>query len=77
MTILQVSGLTIRRNTERQVTVAKGMNRWVSTDPEKTFSGIGEIQAGRWIFGETPPFRHRQAGRWIVNQRVVWRASLA
>jgi UDP-N-acetylglucosamine 2-epimerase (non-hydrolysing) len=53
-TILQVPCLTLRDNTERPVTIERGSNRLVGTDPEKVLRIARETLAGPATAGQTP-----------------------
>jgi UDP-N-acetylglucosamine 2-epimerase (non-hydrolysing) len=54
-TVLSVPCLTIRWNTERPVTLTKGTNRLVGTDPKKIEKSVEEILGGKWRRGSRPP----------------------
>jgi UDP-N-acetylglucosamine 2-epimerase (non-hydrolysing) len=45
--IVRTQCVTLRRNTERQVTVEVGSNRLVAADQEAVSSGLAEALAGR------------------------------
>jgi UDP-N-acetylglucosamine 2-epimerase (non-hydrolysing) len=53
-TILQVPCLTLRDNTERPVTIERGSNRLVGTDPEKVLRIARETLAAPAGAGQTP-----------------------
>ena len=65
-TALGVPCLTLRRNTERPVTVTHGTNRLVTT-PEEIRAGADEILAGRWRSGERVPLWDGRASERIVD----------
>ena len=45
-TVLGVPCLTVRRNTERPITIAEGTNRLIGTDPETIVPAVDELLAG-------------------------------
>ena len=53
-TILKVPCLTLRRNTERPITVEVGTNRLVGDDPQAILAAYAEIEAGRVPQGRLP-----------------------
>jgi UDP-N-acetylglucosamine 2-epimerase (non-hydrolysing) len=65
-TALGVPCLTLRRNTERPVTVTHGTNR-LATSPEEIRAGADEILAGRWRSGERVPLWDGRASARIVD----------
>ncbi len=65
-TALGVPCLTLRRNTERPVTVTHGTNR-LATTPEEIQAGADEILAGRWRTGESVPLWDGRASERIVD----------
>jgi len=65
-TILQVPCLTLRRNTERPITVEMGTNRVVGQDPEKIVAAYREVVAGK-VTGRTPPLWDGRAAERIVQ----------
>ncbi len=68
-TALGVPCLTLRRNTERPVTVTHGTNR-LATTPEEIQAGADEILAGRWRTGERVPLWDGRASERIVDVLV-------
>jgi UDP-N-acetylglucosamine 2-epimerase (non-hydrolysing) len=68
-TALGVPCLTLRRNTERPVTVTHGTNR-LATSPEEIRAGADEILAGRWRSGERVPLWDGHASERIVDVLV-------
>jgi UDP-N-acetylglucosamine 2-epimerase (non-hydrolysing) len=66
-TALGVPCLTLRRNTERPVTVSEGTNRLVGTDPELLAASVEKILGGEWPAGRRPPLWDGQAARRIVD----------
>ena len=65
-TALGVPCLTLRRNTERPVTVTHGTNR-LATTPEEIQAGADEILAGHWRTGESVPLWDGRASERIVD----------
>lgn len=53
-TALGIPCLTLRHNTERPVTVTRGTNRIVGTDPEAIYQSWREVADGKWPAGELP-----------------------
>ena len=68
-TALGVPCLTLRRNTERPVTVTHGTNR-LATTPEEIQAGADEILAGHWRTGESVPLWDGRASERIVDVLV-------
>ena len=66
-TVLKVPCLTLRWNTERPVTVKRGTNRLVGTDPRKIRQSVDRILAGRWPSGRRPPLWDGKAAQRIVD----------
>lgn len=73
-TALNVPCLTLRHNTERPVTVERGSNRLVGTDPQAILGGVDEILNGAWRAAERPPKWDGKASQRIAE---VIRAYLA
>ncbi len=65
-TALGIPCLTLRRNTERPITVTHGTNR-LATSPEEIRAGADEILAGRWRSGERVPLWDGRASERIVD----------
>ncbi len=65
-TALGVPCLTLRRNTERPVTVTHGTNRLVTT-AEEIRCGVEEILSGRWKTGTKVPLWDGRASERIVD----------
>jgi UDP-N-acetylglucosamine 2-epimerase (non-hydrolysing) len=74
-TTLGVPCLTLRRNTERQVTVELGTNRLVGTDRGAILSAVDEVMAGRWRSGERPPLWDGAAAERIAAVIGRWWAA--
>lgn len=65
-TALNVPCLTLRHNTERPVTVDRGSNRLVGTDPQAIIGGVDDVLAGRWRSAERPPLWDGRASQRIA-----------
>jgi UDP-N-acetylglucosamine 2-epimerase (non-hydrolysing) len=66
-TALGVPCLTLRRNTERPVTVSDGTNQLVGTDPARLSAAVERILAGDWPAGRRPPLWDGKAAHRIVD----------
>ncbi len=64
-TALRVPCLTLRRNTERPVTLTRGTNR-LATSPEDIRQGVADVMEGRWPEGENIPLWDGRASERIV-----------
>ena len=53
-TALRIPCLTLRHNTERPVTVTRGTNRIVGTEPDAIYQSWRQVADGRWTAGELP-----------------------
>jgi UDP-N-acetylglucosamine 2-epimerase (non-hydrolysing) len=63
-TALGIPCLTLRNSTERPITVTRGTNRIVGTDPDAIYQSWREVAAGKWPAGELPElWDGRAAGR--------------
>lgn len=71
-TVLGVPCLTLRENTERDITVKLGTNRLVGLSRTAVTHGVREIMAGRWPSGSLPPLWDGHAAERIVNITVDW-----
>jgi UDP-N-acetylglucosamine 2-epimerase (non-hydrolysing) len=71
-TVLGVPCLTLRWNTERPVTIERGTNRLVGTDPKEIKRSVGTILARKWCRGDRPPLWDGEAGRRIADVIEVW-----
>jgi UDP-N-acetylglucosamine 2-epimerase (non-hydrolysing) len=66
-TALGVPCLTLRHNTERPITVSRGTNRIVGTDPEAIYRNWREVAEGRWPAGDLPELWDGKAAGRIVK----------
>ena len=66
-TFFQVPCLTVRENTERPVTITKGTNILVGTDPDRIIEEIMKILNGCVKRGTVPEFWDDQVARRIVD----------
>jgi UDP-N-acetylglucosamine 2-epimerase (non-hydrolysing) len=66
-TALGVPCLTLRQNTERPITVARGTNRIVGTEPDAIYAGWRDVMEGRWPAGELPDLWDGKAAGRIVG----------
>ena len=66
-TILGVPCLTLRRNTERPVTISEGTNQLVGPFPEKIVAAAELILAGNVKQGQTPKYWDGRAAERIVE----------
>jgi len=66
-TALGIPCLTLRHNTERPVTVVRGTNRIVGTEPEAIYQSWREVADGKWPTGELPELWDGKAAGRIVN----------
>jgi UDP-N-acetylglucosamine 2-epimerase (non-hydrolysing) len=72
-TALRIPCLTLRQNTERPVTVTRGTNRIVGTEPAAIYESWREVADGRWQAGELPELWDGKAAARIV--RVLLEAA--
>jgi UDP-N-acetylglucosamine 2-epimerase (non-hydrolysing) len=72
-TALRIPCLTLRQNTERPVTVTRGTNRIVGTEPSAIYEAWREVSDGKWPAGELPEFWDGKAAARIV--RVLLEAA--
>ncbi len=66
-TILDVPCLTLRKNTERPVTITEGTNLLVGPDPEKIVVEAGRVLAGQVKAGRAPKYWDGRASERIVE----------
>ncbi len=66
-TALGIPCLTLRHNTERPVTVTRGTNRIVGTDPDTIYQSWREVAEGRWPEGSLPDLWDGKAAGRIVR----------
>jgi len=66
-TALGIPCLTLRNSTERPVTVSRGTNRIVGTDPEAIYQSWRAVAAGTWPVGELPELWDGKAAGRIVR----------
>jgi UDP-N-acetylglucosamine 2-epimerase (non-hydrolysing) len=66
-TILDVPCLTLRRNTERPITLEQGTNRLVEPERDAILASWSDVMAGRWRRGATPALWDGRAGARIAR----------
>ena len=66
-TALAVPCLTLRNNTERPVTVTRGTNRIVGTEPDAIYRNWRALAQGQWPAGELPELWDGKAAGRIVR----------
>lgn len=66
-TALGIPCLTLRHNTERPITVTRGTNRIVGTDPNAIYESWRMVAQGRWPVGELPDLWDGKAAGRIVR----------
>jgi len=71
-TYLKLPCLTLRPNTERPITVIRGTNSLVGTDPEKISQGVADILDGSSVVGSRPPLWDGRASKRIADVIEVW-----
>jgi UDP-N-acetylglucosamine 2-epimerase (non-hydrolysing) len=72
-TALGIPCLTLRHNTERPITVTRGTNRVVGTEPDAIYESWREVAEGKWPAGELPELWDGKAAGRVV--RVLLAAS--
>ncbi len=72
-TALRIPCLTLRQNTERPVTVIRGTNRIVGTEPAAIYESWREVVDGKWPAGELPELWDGKAAARIA--RVLLEAA--
>jgi UDP-N-acetylglucosamine 2-epimerase (non-hydrolysing) len=66
-TALGIPCLTLRHNTERPVTVTRGTNRIVGTEPDAIYESWRKVAEGAWPAGELPELWDGKAAGRIVR----------
>jgi UDP-N-acetylglucosamine 2-epimerase (non-hydrolysing) len=66
-TALGIPCLTLRHNTERPVTVSRGTNRIVGTDPDAIYQSWRDVAERRWPEGSLPELWDGKAAARIVR----------
>jgi UDP-N-acetylglucosamine 2-epimerase (non-hydrolysing) len=66
-TALGIPCLTLRHNTERPITVTRGTNRVVGTEPEAIYESWRHIADGKWPEGELPELWDGKAAARVVR----------
>jgi UDP-N-acetylglucosamine 2-epimerase (non-hydrolysing) len=66
-TALRIPCLTLRHNTERPITVTRGTNRIVGTDPAAIYESWRQVADGQWASGELPALWDGKAAGRIVR----------
>ncbi len=66
-TALGIPCLTLRHNTERPVTVTRGTNRIVGTEPDAIYKSWRQVAEGYWPAGELPELWDGKAAGRIVR----------
>jgi len=74
-TILGVPCLTLRRNTERPITLTAGTNRLTGPDPEAILAAYRDVRTQKDFTGKTPPLWDGRAAERIVE--ILTRSSAA
>jgi UDP-N-acetylglucosamine 2-epimerase (non-hydrolysing) len=72
-TALGVPCLTLRKNTERPVTVRQGTNRVIGDDPSRIETSVDEVLAGCWPTGVRPALWDGHAAERIVDRVRAWK----
>jgi UDP-N-acetylglucosamine 2-epimerase (non-hydrolysing) len=70
-TALGIPCLTLRHNTERPITVTRGTNRIVGTDPDTIYESWRILATGKWPAGELPELWDGKAAGRIVRLLVA------
>ena len=70
-TALGIPCLTLRHNTERPITVTRGTNRIVGTDPDTIYQSWRTLASGKWPAGELPELWDGKAAGRIVRLLVA------
>jgi UDP-N-acetylglucosamine 2-epimerase (non-hydrolysing) len=71
-TALRIPCLTLRENTERPVTIEKGTNCLVGSDPDRISEALDRVLAGLWPSGEDIPLWDGHAADRITDEIIGW-----
>jgi UDP-N-acetylglucosamine 2-epimerase (non-hydrolysing) len=71
-TVLRVPCLTLRPNTERPITVERGTNRVVGSDPAAIRAAFARAARGDWPRGEDIPLWDGHAGARVAAELARW-----
>jgi UDP-N-acetylglucosamine 2-epimerase (non-hydrolysing) len=71
-TVLRVPCLTLRPNTERPITVERGTNRLVGSDPAAVRAAFAQAVRGDWPRGEDVPLWDGHAGPRVASELARW-----
>lgn len=74
-TILNVPCLTLRKNTERPVTISSGTNVLVGNDANKISDAVSSILKGHIRAGTPPPFWDGKTSTRLVDVIAAWLSS--
>jgi UDP-N-acetylglucosamine 2-epimerase (non-hydrolysing) len=66
-TFLGIPCLTLRKNTERPVTIELGTNEIVGLDSQKIFTSLDDIMRGHWKEASIPPLWDGRAAERVVG----------
>lgn len=71
-TILKIPCLTLRRNTERPITITRGTNELVGTNPGTILEAIDRVLNGKWKEGSEIPMWDGKASKRVVDVFQSW-----
>ena len=71
-TFLGIPCITLRKNTERPVTVELGTNKLVGNDPEKINKAVNDIINGNWKTAQSIPLWDGKASERIAEYIFEW-----
>ncbi|HET6384472.1 MAG TPA: UDP-N-acetylglucosamine 2-epimerase (non-hydrolyzing) [Armatimonadota bacterium] len=74
-TVLDVPCLTLRRNTERPITITCGTNQLTEPEPQALVRSLERIRAGDWPKNRRPPLWDGRASERVVDVIQNWAAS--